>query len=326
MAVTMGDANGVGPEILLRRCAAGQISDDVIVYGDAAILKAGAALLGLDVEIRAVAVPSQAVVGALNVIDAGKLEGSDLKPGQLSARHGAAAVFYVEQATRAALATQVAGVVTLPLNKEAARMARPNFIGHTEFIAQLCGTKHYTMTLATEDIAVAHVSAHVALTEAIRSVTYERVRTVVGLVHRALRPAVSRPRIAVCGLNPHAGENGMFGSEEKRIIEPAIAAERAAGIDVSGPFPADTVFYQAIRRKRFDAIVCMYHDQGHAPMKLIGFETAVNVTIGLPIVRTSVDHGTAFDIAWRGEAFTESLPAALDYAWRLYPNRASKHA
>ena len=319
MAITMGDANGVGPEILLRRFAAGQLGDDVIAYGDAAILTAGATLLGLDVEINAVAAPAQAVAGVLNVVDSGGLAASHLEPGQLSARNGAAACAYVEQATLAALAGDVAGVVTLPLNKEAARAALPDFIGHTEFIANLCGTQDYTMTLATEDIAVAHVSAHVPLTEAIRRVTVPRVRTVIALIDQALRGVADRPRIAVCGLNPHAGESGMFGSEDRQIIAPAIDAERATGIDVSGPYPADTVFYQAIHGKRFDAIVCMYHDQGHAPMKLIGFESAVNVTVGLPIVRTSVDHGTAFDIAWQGKAFTDSLQAALNYAWKLYP-------
>ena len=323
MAITMGDANGVGPEILLRRSAVGQLGDDVVVYGDAAVLEAGKALLGLDVQINAIVAPAQAMAGVLNVVDAGALAAHDLQPGQLSAASGAAACGYVRQATLAALAGEVAGLVTLPLNKEATRRSNPDFIGHTEFIANLCGTRNYTMTLAAEDIAVAHVSAHVSLAEAIRRVTEERVRTVIALIDRAMRRLVARPRIAVCGLNPHAGESGMFGSEDQSVIAPAIEAERQAGIDVSGPYPADTVFYQAIRRKRFDAIVCMYHDQGHAPMKLIGFESAVNVTVGLPIVRTSVDHGTAFDIAWQGKAFTESLQAALGYAWKLYPIEAS---
>ena len=323
MAITMGDANGVGPEILLRRSAVGQLGDDVVVYGDAAVLEAGKALLGLDVQINAIAAPAQAMAGVLNVVDAGALAAQDLQPGQLSGASGAAACGYVRQATLAALASEVAGLVTLPLNKEATRRSNPDFIGHTEFIANLCGTRNYTMTLAAEDIAVAHVSAHVSLAEAIRRVTEERVRTVIALIDQAMRRLVARPRIAVCGLNPHAGESGMFGSEDEHIIAPAVEAQRQAGIDVSGPYPADTVFYQAIRRKRFDAIVCMYHDQGHAPMKLIGFESAVNVTVGLPIVRTSVDHGTAFDIAWQGKAFTESLQAALSYAWKLHPIEAS---
>ena len=316
MAVTMGDANGVGPEILLRRFAAGQLDDSVVVYGDACVLRAGAERLGLRASVREVAGPAQAVDG-LNVVDAGQLQASDLVPGESSARVGAAARVYVEQATRAALEGRVAGVVTLPLNKEATRASTPGFVGHTEYIAGLCGTREFAMMLAGQGVAVSHVSAHVPLLEAIRRVVPERVRTVIALTNEALRRLSPSPRIAVCGLNPHAGENGMFGSEDAEIIAPAIAAERRRGVDVSGPHPADTVFYQAIHKRRFDAIVCMYHDQGHAPMKLIGFESAVNVTIGLPIVRTSVDHGTAYDIAWQGKAFTGSLQAALDYAWKL---------
>ena len=317
MAVTMGDANGVGPEILLRRFAAGQLDDSVVVYGDACVLRAGAERLDLRASVREVDGPSQTVDGHLNVVDAGQLQASDLAPGKASARVGAAARVYVEQATRAALAKRVSGIVTLPLNKEATRASTPGFVGHTEYIAGLCGTREFAMMLAGQGVAVSHVSAHVPLLEAIRRVAPERVRTVIALTNEALRRLVPSPRIAVCGLNPHAGENGMFGSEDAEIIAPAIAAERRRGVDVSGPHPADTVFYQAIHKQRFDAIVCMYHDQGHAPMKLIGFESAVNVTIGLPIVRTSVDHGTAYDIAWQGKAFTGSLQAALDYAWKL---------
>lgn len=323
MAVTMGDANGVGPEILLRRHAAGVIGDDVLAYGDVSILRAGARRLGLDVPLRAVDSPADVRPGALNVVDLCALSSSDLRPGELDAKSGAAAVSYVERATYDALAGRVAGVVTLPVNKEAARLSIPDFVGHTEFIAGLCKTSEYAMMLATPDVAVSHVSAHVSLAEAIVRVTQRRVATVIRLTHEALGGAASNPRIAVCGLNPHAGERGLFGTEESTHIRPAIDAERAHGVVVSGPFPADTVFYQAIHKDRFDAIVCMYHDQGHAPMKLVGFEHAVNVTIGLPVVRTSVDHGTAFDIAWQGEAFTGSLQAALEYAWRLAQGRYS---
>lgn len=317
MAVTMGDASGVGPEILLRRFAAGQLGDDILVYGDAAVLAAGARLLGLAVDVKAARTPEEALPGHLNVIDLGRLSPADLTPGRINRRSGEAARDYVTASTRDALARKVAGVVTLPLSKEATRASTPGFVGHTEFIADLCGVADYAMMLTTPEVAVAHVSGHVALAEAIRLVTRDRVRTVIELTQQALDGFLPRPRIAVCGLNPHAGEGGMFGDEDARIVAPAIAEARRQGIDASGPHPADTVFHQAIRRDRFDAIICMYHDQGHAPMKLFGFETAVNVTIGLPIVRTSVDHGTAFDIAWQGKAFTQSLSAALDCAWRL---------
>ena len=322
MAVTMGDASGVGPEILLRRFAAGALDEDIVVYGDAAILRTGAARLGLDVAIRPVDTPGAASPGGLQVVDAGMLGTADFTPGQSNPRAGEAARCYVEAATRAALRGAVAGVVTLPLNKTATRASTPGFIGHTEFIAGICGVDDFAIMLMTPELSVSHVSAHVPLAEAIGLVTRSRVRTVIELTHRTLRARRSAPRIAVCGLNPHAGEQGMFGAEDQRIIAPAIADARRAGIDADGPHPADTVFHQAIKRDRFDAIVCMYHDQGHAPMKLFCFETAVNVTIGLPIVRTSVDHGTAFDIAWRGEAFTESLGAALDCARRLTAARA----
>ena len=235
----------------------------------------------------------------------------------MNERAGAAARDYVERATRDALAGEVAGIVTLPMNKQATQLRDPGFVGHTEFIAGLCGVSNFSMMLTTSEVAVSHVSTHVSLAEAIRRVTPERIGNVIDLTANALSRFIRQPRIAVCGLNPHAGEHGMFGTEEAQFIQPAIDAARSRGLDVSGPFPADTVFFQAIHRDRFDGIICMYHDQGHAPMKLIGFESAVNVTIGLPLIRTSVDHGTAFDIAWQGKAFTSSLGHALAYAWKL---------
>jgi len=218
---------------------------------------------------------------------------------------------------RDALAGRVAGIVTLPMNKEATRMSRPDFQGHTEFIAGLCGARDFAMMLTVPELAVTHVSAHVSLREAIERVEPVRIRKVIDLTQEALSRFIERPRIAVCGLNPHAGENRLFGAEDEEIVRPTIERAAADGLDVSGPHPADTIFRQAIHLDRYDAVVCMYHDQGHAPMKLYGFERGVNVTIGLPIVRTSVDHGTAFDIAWQGKAFTDSLGHALDYAWKL---------
>ena len=313
----MGDASGVGPEILLRRFAEGLLGEGIVAYGDAAILARGGELLGLPVSVHVVAVPGEWLPGRLNVVDAELLSAADLTPGELNPKAGAAALRYVERATRDALAGEVAAIVTLPMNKEATGRTQPGFIGHTETIASLCGTDDYAMMLATEDVAVTHVSTHVALAEAIARVTPPRIDTVVRLTHQALTRFLPRPRIAVCGLNPHAGENGLMGTEDRDIIAPAIARARSRGLEVTGPHPADTVFYQAIHNDAHDAIVCMYHDQGHAPMKLIGFESGVNVTIGLPIVRTSVDHGTAFDIAWQGNAFTDSLGHALNYARKL---------
>ena len=321
MAVTMGDASGVGPEIAVRRFAEGLLGRDAVVYGDAAVLVRAAAALGLDVAVHSIDGPEEVVEGSMNVCDQGLMNAERVAPGVLSAEAGAAALAYVDCATRDALAGKVAGVVTLPMNKEATRMSRPDFQGHTEFIAGLCGVEDFAMMLTVPELAVTHVSAHVSLREAIDRVEPVRIRKVICLTHEALSRFIERPRIAVCGLNPHAGEHGLFGTEDEEIIRPTIERAAADGLDVSGPHPADTIFRQAIQLDRYDAIVCMYHDQGHAPMKLYGFERGVNVTIGLPIVRTSVDHGTAFDIAWQGKAFTDSLGHALDYAWKLAGRR-----
>jgi 4-hydroxythreonine-4-phosphate dehydrogenase len=323
MAITMGDASGVGPEIVLRwaaRSAGGEASPigEVVVYGDAAILARGAALLGLDVPLHVVESPSAGPPTAgLSIVDLGLLRAEDHRPGELSAEAGAAARSYVERATRDALAGAVAGIVTMPMNKEATQRSDPAFVGHTEFIAQLCGAPRVSMMLTNGPLAVTHVSTHCSLRDAIERVRRGRVLDVIGLTDATLRRFLAAPRIAVCGLNPHAGEHGLFGSEDGDHIAPAIADAVATGIDATGPHPADTVFFQAVHRQRYDAIVCMYHDQGHAPMKLLAFDTGVNVTLGLPIIRTSVDHGTAFDIAWQGVAFTESLDHALAYAWKL---------
>lgn len=310
LAITMGDASGVGPEIVLRRWCEGDLGDDVVVYGDAAILHRGAELLGLDVDWQ-----------RFPLVDLGLLTAGDHRPGQLDAKSGAAARAYVERATLDALAGTVAGIVTMPMNKEATQLTDPTFVGHTEFVAQLCGVEKVTMMLTAAtpsgSIAVTHVSTHCSLGEAIRRVTTPRVLDVVHLTDDVLRRFLPAPRIAVCGLNPHAGEHGLFGTEDADHIAPAVEAARAEGIDATGPHPADTVFFQAVHRDRFDAIVCMYHDQGHGPMKLLAFDSGVNVTLGLPIVRTSVDHGTAFDIAWKGEAFTDSVLHAVAYARKL---------
>lgn len=313
LAVTMGDASGVGPEIVLRSAASGalQAAGPVVVYGDAAILRHGAEVLGLE----------PAVVDTFDVVDLGCLAATDHRPGVLDAAAGAAARRYVERAVDDAVAGRVAGVVTMPMNKEATQLTDPTFVGHTELIAARCGVSKVTMMLTADtpsgSIAVTHVSTHCSLREAIERVRPERVVDVIELTHQTLRRFLPAPRIAVCGLNPHAGEHGLFGDEDRVHIVPAVERARAAGIDASGPHPADTVFHQAVHRGRFDAVVCMYHDQGHAPMKLLAFDTGVNVTLGLPIVRTSVDHGTAFDIAWQGVAFTASLEHALAMAWRL---------
>jgi 4-hydroxythreonine-4-phosphate dehydrogenase len=215
-----------------------------------------------------------------------------------------------------ALDGNIDGLVTLPVNKEAIRLTSPGFSGHTGYIASLCAIRSYTMMLISSKLVVTHISTHVSLQEAIRLVKKQRVVDVIRLTHSAMNDLGRGSRIAVAGLNPHAGEGKAFGHEDAEEILPAVELGRSEGIDVTGPQPADTVFHQALKGK-FDAIVCMYHDQGHIPMKMLDFESAVNVTLGLPIVRTSVDHGTAYDIAYQGIASTKSLINACRIAQML---------
>ncbi len=326
LAITMGDPSGVGPEIILRRVADGALLDrDAVVVGDAAILRHGVGVLGLDPALAdaivSISEPAAAADGRLDVLDRRRLAADQHRPGELDAAAGAAALDYVTAATDLALAGDVAAIVTMPMNKEATQLTHPGFVGHTEYIAERCGAASVAMMLAAEvahgTLAVTHVSTHCSLAEAIDRVQPDRVLRVIELTHDAAQRFRPTPRIAVCGLNPHAGEHGLFGSEDAERIAPAIARAVDAEIDATGPHPADTVFHQAVHGGRFDAIVVMYHDQGHGPMKLLAFESGVNVTLGLPIVRTSVDHGTAFDIAWTGAAFTGSLDHAVAMARRL---------
>jgi 4-hydroxythreonine-4-phosphate dehydrogenase len=204
----------------------------------------------------------------------------------------------------------------MPMNKEATRLSHSGFTGHTGFIAELCGQDKYTLMLASEKLIVTHVSTHVSLRMAIENVKRDQVFDVIKLTHDVLPKLRPTRRIAVAGLNPHAGENGAFGTEDLEEIAPAVHRARAAGMNVAGPFPPDTIFMDALKG-RYDAIVCMYHDQGHIPMKVLDFEGGINVTLGLPIIRTSVDHGTAFDIAYKGIAFTGSLRDACRLAVKL---------
>jgi 4-hydroxythreonine-4-phosphate dehydrogenase len=315
--ITMGDASGVGPEVLLRAFAAGELKRDLVAYGDASALACYNRLLSCGVELRLIARPQDYRPGPLNVIDFGRLAEADVTPGRLNAKSGAAARDYVVAAARAALAGDIAAMTTLPMNKEATQLTDPTFVGHTELIGGVCGVADVTIMLVSDRLIVTHVTTHCSMREAIERIRQPRIRTILQLTGEAVARLIERPRIAVAGLNPHAGENGLFGDEEIREIRPAVEWARAQGLPVEGPLPADTLFYLAVKRGRYDAIVCMYHDQGHAPLKLLDFEGGVNVALGLPIVRTSVDHGTAFDIAGKGVAHTVSLVRALDLAARL---------
>lgn len=316
IAITMGDSSGVGPEIILNAFKKGELPLDFIVIGDYSILNYCNQLLNYEVSLRKTEDAGDVKEGFVNVLDLKLMGEEDLKIGQHSKQSGYAALKYVECATKLALQKKVSAEVTMPMNKEATRLSEENFTGHTGYIAALCGQDKYTLMLASEKMIVTHVSTHVSLRKAIESVKLEQVFDVIKLTHDVLPRLRPSRRIAVAGLNPHAGENGAFGMEDLEEIVPAVEKARARGMKVSGPFPPDTIFMDMLKG-RYDAVVCMYHDQGHIPMKVLDFEGGINVTLGLPIIRTSVDHGTAFDIAYKGVAFTGSLRDACKLAVKL---------
>jgi 4-hydroxythreonine-4-phosphate dehydrogenase len=304
--ITLGDSSGVGPEILLKAIRENSIAHPIVVYGDREALAWYNSHLGYGVNLA-----------SLNVVDHKILQPGDITPGKINAKSGLAARQYVISATKAAMAGEIAAMVTLPMNKEATQKSDPGFVGHTELIGSVCGVEDVTIMLASDQLIVTHVSTHCSLAEAIARTKQPRIRTILKLTCDAVSRLMEKPRIAVAGLNPHAGEHGLFGREEIEEISPAVEWAKAQGMPVEGPFPPDTVFYLAVRRKRFDAIVCMYHDQGHVPLKLLDFDGGVNVALGLPIIRTSVDHGTAFDIAGQGIAQSGSFLKALEFAVRM---------
>ena len=320
VAVTMGDPTGIGPEILANTFAEEGFHEDnrAFVVGDVGLLRRAVNLLELPLSVDEISYPEEARLkpGTVEVLQVGELP-EDLPFGKLDGRAGAAAFEYVRKATELALEGSVGAVATAPLNKEAMHLGGFKYPGHTEILAELTGTRDYAMMLVTEELRIIHVSTHVSLKEAIERVQPERELAVIRLARDALaKMDVREPKIAVAGLNPHAGENGLFGHEDAERISPAVAEARDEGIDASGPHPPDTVFARA-RKGEFDMVVVQYHDQGHIPIKLMGFEGGVNVTVGLPFFRTSVDHGTAFDIAGTGEADHSSMRAAIELAREL---------
>jgi 4-hydroxythreonine-4-phosphate dehydrogenase len=315
VAISMGDPAGVGPEIILKLVADERCGQPVLVIGDSGVLRRAAAVTGLDVPIRTVASVGDmtGTTGVAQVLSETSLP-ADLGWGNVDRRAGRAAYRYVARGIELALAGTVAALVTAPINKEALRLAGLPYPGHTEILAELSGTGEYAMMMANDELRVVLVTIHQSLRDALDGITGEAQRRTLRLTYNALlRAGIAEPRIAVAGLNPHAGENGLMGREEIDVIAPAVRSARADGIDASGPWPADTVFLRA-RRGEFDAVVAQYHDQGLIPVKYLGLENGVNITIGLPFVRTSVDHGTAFDIAGTGVADHTSLLTALRYA------------
>lgn len=306
IAITIGDACGIGPEIVLAACAEPSLSMRLQVVGDAALLAREAARLGL---------PMPAQVDSIVELPA------DLPVGRIDARAGDAAWRFIVHAAGLALRGEVRAIVTAPIAKEAMHAAGHRFPGHTELLAELAGGVEVRMMLANPELRTVLVSIHLPLREALDQITYDNVLQTIVITHTALqRAGIVRPRIAVAGVNPHAGEAGMFGREEIDVIAPAIAAARDQDIEASGPFAPDTVFMRARGLREFDVVVAMYHDQGLIPVKYLGIDDGVNVTLGLPFVRTSPDHGTAFDLAGRsgpdgrGLASPRSLIAAIRQA------------
>jgi 4-hydroxythreonine-4-phosphate dehydrogenase len=327
LAITMGDPGGIGPEIIAKALAHAEVFDNSrpLVIGERRALEAAIRITGRPLEVRTVEHPAEAGehAGIVDLIDLANIDIERIGRSRVSAEVGRAAYEYLERATELALRDEVGAIVTAPLNKEALSEAGWVGVGHTELLARFAGVpdKSVAMMLASKSLRVVHVSTHVSLRKAIELVTPERIVTAARLAGETARDIVGRdPHLAVAGLNPHAGEHGLFGSEEQEFIEPAIAQLRAEGWHVSGPMSPDTVFLRAAAGE-FDTVIAMYHDQGHIPSKFAGFDDTVNVTLGLPIVRTSVDHGTAYDIAGTGKANEANLLAAIDLAAQMAANR-----
>ena len=330
LAITMGDPAGVGPEIIVKACrrlqprlADGQLQ--LLVVGHRSALQAAREVLSETIEFP------ETGDGPLRFAAAGE-EATPIRFGEIAPEAGRFAYLAVAHAVELALAGSIDAIVTAPLNKEALNLAGYHYAGHTDMLAALTSTRSSVMLLAHGDMRVGHVTTHVALADVPRLLTPERLRRTIDLTHAAVRDlGIAQPRIAVAALNPHAGEGGLFGRQDIEITTPVVEQCRSEGMDVAGPVPGDTVFVK-LRARQFDAVVAMYHDQGHIPVKLLGFDvdpatgtwralSGVNITLGLPVIRTSVDHGTAFDIAGKGVASEESLIEAIDYAERLAATR-----
>ncbi|MEM1441685.1 MAG: 4-hydroxythreonine-4-phosphate dehydrogenase PdxA [Verrucomicrobiota bacterium] len=326
IAVTMGDPAGVGPEVCLQLLSHSEVNEFAtpVVFGDAEVLQNCASQAGLPFPEKVISESGWSdafsSLDAPCILDLSGFEHEDFEPGTVSAATGAAGYQYVLKSIEAALTGEVDAVATAPLNKEALHAAGVPYPGHTELFADKTGSERACMFQYSEEVRASFVTVHVGYAEVPALLTKERILDVIELTAEAMERIRNRkPKLGVLGLNPHAGENGLFGNrEEERFILPAMEAARENGIELEGPFPPDTAFLPE-RRKTLDAFICMYHDQGHIPLKALAFDTAVNTTLGLPIVRTSVDHGTACDIAWQGKASGRSLFEAVRMAALLAP-------
>ncbi|HWQ38457.1 MAG TPA: 4-hydroxythreonine-4-phosphate dehydrogenase PdxA [Burkholderiales bacterium] len=321
IGITMGDPSGIGPEIIVATLAEMPPETRAVsaVIGNIDVLRRADKLLGSGLKLVA---GLDARPGEVPVVHVATKDQDRIRDGEATAAGGEAAYRYVEKAVELALARRIGVIVTAPLNKAAMHAAGHHFDGHTELLAHLTGAKESFMLLAGDQLNAIHVTTHTSLKAAAERPTMERVLATIRAGDRHFKElGYARPRIAVAGLNPHCGEGGIFGREEIERIEPAVEAARKEGIDVKGPISGDTVFYRALKGE-FDLVVAQYHDQGHIPTKLVAFDTTVNVTLGLPIRRTSVDHGTAFDIAWKGKASNVNMKAAIAYA-RMMADRVA---
>lgn len=332
----MGDAAGIGPEIIAKALQQPEVYEKCrpLVVGDTAVMRRAIEVTGVEMETRSIRKVSEATFKfrTIDVYDLGYTDLDKVEFGKVSAQAGDAAFHAIRTAIELAMDKEVDGTVTAPINKEALNLAGHHFDGHTEIYAHFTGTSKYAMLLADEFLRVIHVSTHVSLREACDRVKKERIIDVTQLMADACRQfGIKQPRIGIAGLNPHSSDNGLFGWEEEKEIIPAVNELKAKGYDVTGPVPPDTLFAKA-KCGQYDGCVAMYHDQGHIPFKVVGFNwdpktgkmesvQGVNITLGLPIIRVSVDHGTAFDVAGKGIASPDALLLSVDYATRMANHR-----
>lgn len=316
IGITMGDPAGIGPEIIVKAIAEAPawLRPRIVVFGHRATIERAISVCGLSLRCRTTA--DDAFESDV-IVEEVPLSTTAWRDGEVSAAGGDAAYRFIVAAVRACQAKRIGVIATAPLNKAALHAAGHSFDGHTELLAHLTGGKQSFMLLASPRLAAIHTTTHVSLAEALNRIKMPRIVDTIRVADRHYRElGIESPRIAVAGLNPHCGEQGIFGAEDSEQIEPAVRQSRAEGLQVSGPISADTVFYRAMRGE-FDVVVAHYHDQGHIPTKLVAFDETVNVSLGLPIRRVSVDHGTAFDIAWKGIANHANMKAALNYGLRM---------
>lgn len=328
LAITMGDAAGSGPEIITKALAKYELRKlcRPLVIGDAKVMKEAFTYTRVSGEVKVIKDLAEATFksGVVEVIDLHNIKLEKLVRGKVNAMAGKAAYDYIKRGTEMTLAGESDAIVTSAINKEALNKAGYQYDGHTQLLAELCGVSDVTMMLVTNKLRVSHVSTHVSLQEAIECVRSQRILTVLRLTNEAVKQmGIAKPKIAVAGLNPHSGEGGLFGDEETKYITPAIEKARARGMQVVGPLPPDSVFLRTYEGQ-FDAAIAMYHDQGHIAVKMLGITHGVNVTLGLPIIRTSVEHGTNFGKAGKGTADPNSLIEAIKLASLMVQNRKDK--